>query len=96
MEYNKIREEAKINEMILEKANDGAVKGYKAIEHAVVSGYKKIEDTFVSGWEKVEEACVDALFKKEGETTQETIDRLRTGAAAAKENHAYKEQRVQQ
>ena len=87
MEYNKIKEEARINAMILEKANEAAedayysaegvaVKGYKAIENGVVGGYKKIENAFVSGWKKVEDACVDAIFKKEGETTAQAKDRL--------------------
>ena len=97
MEYNKILEEAQVNQMILERANDaaqdalyetenGVVKGYKAIENAVVGGYKKIEEAVVGGWEKVEETCVDILFKKEGETTQEAMARLSANTAAAKDN----------
>ena len=107
MAYNKILEEARINQAILEKANeaaedalytmeDGTVKGYKAIENAVAGGYKKIENAVVSGWEKVEEACVNALFKKEGETTQEAIERLSATAAtaAATEDNTMEEQRA--
>lgn len=97
MEYNKILEEAQVNQMILERANDaaqdalyetenGVVKGYKAIENAVVGGYKKIEEAVIGGWEKVEETCVDILFKKEGETTQEAMARLSANTAAAKDN----------
>ena len=87
MEYNRIKEEAQVNEMILEKANEAAtdvyvaveetlVNRYKAIENGVTGGYKKIEKAFVSGWEKVEDACVDVLFKKEGETTAQAKERL--------------------
>ena len=87
MEYNRIKEEAKVNETILEQANEAAtdvydaveetaVKGYQAIENGVVGGYKKIEDAFVSGWGKVEDTCVDALFRKEGETTEQAKARL--------------------
>ena len=91
MEYNKIKEEAQFNEMILEKASNAAedafytaedtvVKGYQTIENGVVGGYKKTENAFVSGWEKVEDACVDALFKKEGETTEQAKERLSRNA----------------
>lgn len=87
MEDNRIEEGAEVNEMILEKANGAAtgaydtveetiVKGYRAIEEGVVGGYKKIENAFVSGWGKVEDACVDALFKKKGETTEQAKARL--------------------
>ena len=87
MEYNRFEEEARVNSMILEKANgaaedayytveDAVVKGYKAIEGGVTGGYKKIERAFVSGWKKVEDACVDVLFKKEGETTAQAKERL--------------------
>ena len=106
MEYNKIEEEARINEMILERAGNaaedtfnatediavkgyqaienGVVKGYKTIENGVVGGYKKVEHAFVSGWEKVEDTCVDVLFKKEGETTEEAKERLSRNAGAHK------------
>ena len=95
MEYNRIQEEAQVNEMILEKANEAAtdaydtaeetiVNGYQAIENGVVGGYKKVENAFVSGWEKVEDACVDALFKKEGETTEQAKERLSRNAGAHK------------
>lgn len=116
MEYDRIREEARVNEMILEKANEAAedafyaakdaarkgyktteeavaggykviegaaVGGYKAIENAVVGGYKKVENAFVNGWEKVEETCVDVIFRREGETTQEAIERISANATAA-------------
>ena len=94
-EYNRIEEEARVNEMILEKASDAAedayyatenavVKGYRAIENGVVGGYKKIENAFVSGWERVEDACVDVLFKREGETTEQAKERLSGMAGAHK------------
>ena len=87
MEYNRIKEKAQVNEMILEKANEAAtdvydaveetiVNGYQVIENGVVNGYKKIENAFVNGWGKVEDTCVDALFKKEGETTEQAKSRL--------------------
>ena len=87
MEYNRIKEEAQFNEMILEKANEAAtdayvaveetlVNGYQVIENGVVDGYKKIENAFVNGWGKMEDACVDALFKKEGESTEQAKSRL--------------------
>ena len=93
MEYNRIKEEAQVNEMILKKANAAAtdayvaveetlVNGYKAIENGVTGGYKKIEKAFVSGWEKVEDACVNVLFKNEGETTAQAKERLSAKTAA--------------
>ena len=95
MEYSKIEEEARINDMILEKASiaaedavytteDAVVNGYQAIENGVVGGYKRVENAFVSGWEKVEDTCVDALFKKEGETTEQAKERLGRNAGAHK------------
>ena len=87
MEYNRFEEEARVNSMILEKANgtaedayyaaeDAVVKGYKAIERGVTGAYKKVENAFVSGWGKVEDACVNVIFKKEGETTAQAKERL--------------------
>ena len=95
MEYNRFEEEARVNSMILEKANgaaedayytveDAVVKGYKAIEGGVTGGYKKIERAFVSGWKKVEDACVDVLFKKEGETIAQAKERLSRNTGAHK------------
>ena len=95
MEYNRIKEEAQVNEIILEKANEAAadaydaveetiVNGYQAIENGAVNGYKKIENAFVNGWGKVEDTCVDALFKKEGETTEQAKERLSRNAGAHK------------
>ena len=64
---------ADVNERIAEKVTDG----YKKIENGVVGGYKKIENGVVSGFNKVSDKCVDILFAKEGETTEEAKARLR-------------------
>lgn len=62
------------------KATENAVvNGYKAVESAVVKGYKAVESTVVKGWEAVENGCVK-MFTYDGETTEETKERLRAGA----------------
>ncbi|MBO5756594.1 MAG: hypothetical protein J6S28_02745 [Clostridia bacterium] len=52
------------------------VGGYKKIETGVVDGYKKIETGVVEGFEKVTDKCVDVLFAKEGESTEDVRARL--------------------
>lgn len=63
------------------------VSAYTAIEHGVVATYKTIEQGVVNAWnavekgaveayQRVEDAMVDKLFRREGETIQQTKDRL--------------------
>lgn len=59
------------------KIEDAVTGGYKKIENGVVSGYKKIETGVVKGFEKVTDKCVDSLFAREGETTDEAKERLK-------------------
>ena len=63
---------AETNEKIAQKV----VGGYKKIETGVVDGYKKIETGVVEGFEKVTDKCVDVLFAKEGESTEDAKARL--------------------
>ena len=63
---------AETNEKIAQKV----VEGYKKIETGVVDGYKKIETGVVEGFEKVTDKCVDVLFAKEGESTEDAKARL--------------------
>ena len=63
---------AETNEKIAQKV----VQGYKKIETGVVDGYKKIETGVVEGFEKVTDNCVDVLFAKEGESTEDVRARL--------------------
>lgn len=51
--------------------------GYRKIEDGVVGGYKKIETGVVEGFGKVTDKCVDALFVRWGETTEDAKKRLR-------------------
>ena len=67
---------ADVNEKISEKV----VEGYKKIEDGVVSGYKKIEEGAVEGFNKVTDKIVETVFAKEGETVEETKERLAAGA----------------
>jgi hypothetical protein len=55
---------------------NGVVAGYKWIENGVVAGYKKVEAGVVAGYKKVEDKCVDVLFRKDDETTDEAKSRL--------------------
>lgn len=63
---------ADVNAKIAEKV----VEGYKKIEGGVVDGYKKIEEGAVSGFNKVTDKIVETVFTKEGETVEETKERL--------------------
>jgi len=56
---------------------EGVVGTYEKIEDTVVSGYKKIEEGAVSGFQKLTDKFVEKLFSREGETVEETKDRLR-------------------
>ena len=59
-----------------EKIEDGVVSGYKKIENGVVSGYKKVEQGAVSGFRKLSDKMIRKLFSREGETVEETKQRL--------------------
>ena len=86
---NDVREEklkAMEHEMVLPEID--VTQTYKSIEEGVVGTYEKIEDAFVSGYRKIEEGTVTGfhkitdkfvkkLFSREGETVEETKDRLR-------------------
>ena len=67
-----------------EKIAEAVVEGYKKIEDGVVGGYKKIEDGVVEGFNKVSDVCIEKLFSKDGETVEETKERLFTFASVCK------------
>lgn len=86
-EWEQKKAELKLAEKIGDAVADGAVTGYKAIEHGVVTGYHKIEDGVVSGYHKIEDSVVggftkisdkfvDAFLTKEGETVEDAKARL--------------------
>ena len=52
------------------------VAAYKAVEEGVVNAYKAVEKGAVNAYHKVEDAMVDKLFRKEGETVEQTKKRL--------------------
>lgn len=60
-----------------EKIAESVVNGYKKIETGVVEGYKKIETGVVEGFGKVTDKCVEKLFSKDGESVEDTKERLR-------------------
>lgn len=49
----------------------------KKIEDNVVGGYKKIEEAVVSGYKNIEKKFVDKFLAKDGETTEETKERIK-------------------
>lgn len=57
----------------------GVVAGYKAIEHGAVAGYKAIENAAVSGFAKVTDKFVSAFLVKEGESAEDAKARLAAG-----------------
>lgn len=60
-----------------QKIEQAVVGGYKAIEKGVVDGYKVIENGAVEGYRKIEDKCVENLFGREGETVEQTKNRLK-------------------
>lgn len=69
--YKKIEE--KFTDKFLNE--DGSLKTGKAGQ-AVIDGYKKIEDGVVEGFNKVNDKIIEKVFSKEGETVEETKERL--------------------
>lgn len=55
----------------------GVVGAYRSIERNVVGAYKAVEQGAVDAYRKVEDTMVDKLFRKEGETVEQTKERLR-------------------
>ena len=55
---------------------DGVVDTYQKVEDGVVGGYKKVENIFVSGYKKIEDSFVKKFLSREGETVEETKNRL--------------------
>lgn len=55
----------------------GVVGAYKTIECSVVGAYKAVEQGAVEAYQKVENTMVDKIFRKEGETLEQTKQRLR-------------------
>ena len=58
------------------KVEDSVVGTYQKIEDGVVGGYQKIEDGAVSGFRKICDFFIKKLFSREGETVEETRNRL--------------------
>ena len=58
------------------KVEDSVVGTYQKIEDGVVGGYQKIENGAVNGFRKICDFFIKKLFSREGETVEETRDRL--------------------
>ena len=54
----------------------GIVDTYQKIEDGVVGGYKKMEAGAVSGFQKISDKFIEKFFSREGETVEETKQRL--------------------
>ncbi len=50
---------------------------YQAVEKTVVGAYKAVETSAVRAYGRVEDTMVDRIFRREGETLEETKARLR-------------------
>ena len=64
-------------EKVYQAVEEGVVDTYEKIEDAVVSGYKRIEEGAVTGFQKLTDKMVEKLFSREGESVEETKERLR-------------------
>ncbi len=60
-----------------EKISEAVVVGYKKIENGTVNGYKKIENGVINGFNSVCDKFIEVLFSKEGESVEETKNRLK-------------------
>jgi len=58
------------------KISGSVTEGYRKIEDGVVKGYRKIETGAVEGSRKVIDKCVEVLFAREGESTEDAKKRL--------------------
>ena len=61
---------------LMGKISGSVTEGYRKIEDGVVNGYKKIETGAVEGSRKVVDKCVEVLFAREGESTEDAKRRL--------------------
>lgn len=68
-----------------QKIEKAVVEGYKKIEDGVVSGYEKIERGVVEGYKKVEELFIDSFLIKEGESADETRERIKRELSSMEE-----------
>lgn len=50
--------------------------GIEKISQALTAGYQRMESSIVHGFEKVSSRCIDVLFAREGETTEQARQRL--------------------
>ncbi len=64
-------------EKVYQAVEDSVVGTYEKIEDTVVSGYKKVEQGAVSGFQKISDKFVEKFFSREGETVEQTKERLR-------------------
>ena len=64
---------------VLQKIEDAVTGGYRKLEKGVVDGFLKMEEDIVSGFNRVSDKCVEKLFGREGETVEETRERLAAG-----------------
>lgn len=54
----------------------GVVHTYRKIEDGVVDGYQKIENGAVTGFRKISDFFIRKFFSRQGETVEETRNRL--------------------
>ena len=59
-----------------EKITETVAEGFRKIEDGVVGVYKKIEDGVVDGFSKMTDRVVDQFLTREGETVEETRQRM--------------------
>lgn len=82
---NNIQKDSTMTKMnVLESIADGMKNGYLFIENGVVKGYKTIEEGVVDGFTAVTGSITLKLFGKDGETVEQTKERLKTNAEAHK------------
>lgn len=72
---------------MLESIAKGMINGYLFIENGVVKGYKDIENGVVKGFTAVTDGITLKLFGRDGETMEETKERLNTQVKSAN-NHS--------
>lgn len=67
---------------VLESIAGGVKSGYLFIENGVVKGYRTIEEGIVDGFTAVTDSVTLKLFGKDGESAEQTKERLKANAGA--------------
>lgn len=84
--YNIEKDSTMTKSNVLESIAGGVKSGYLFIENGVVKGYRTIEEGIVDGFTAVTDSVTLKLFGKDGETAEQTKERLKANAEAHRDS----------